>query len=211
MLLAAVQSSEARRWGVGVSWLLLAPTTPSAIGVRTGVPNGNAMRVGLHKVCAAGARRQVQCHARAGAGHNGKPSFPMNSVPQRKRPRSYWNWPTSDLPRASLFESGSYFLLGPVGTLPTVSFSKERFLVGFQKSLSRLRRYHQDSTYNPRVGRRGGRLPAQDAPAERTRREGHLQRGGPGTRANLPASAGGGLAPTDRPLHHPRPGIYNAV
>ena len=41
----------------------------------------------------------------------------MNSVPQRKRPRSYWNWPTSDLPRASLFESESYFLLGPVGTL----------------------------------------------------------------------------------------------
>ena len=30
-------------------------------------------------------RRQVQCHARARAGHNGKPSFPMNSVPQRKR------------------------------------------------------------------------------------------------------------------------------
>ena len=28
---------------------------------------------------------------------------------------------------------------------------------------------------------------------------------------NLPASVGGGLAPTDRPLHHPRPGIYNAV
>ena len=24
-------------------------------------------------------------------------------------------------------------------------------------------------------------------------------------------SVGGGLAPTDRPLHHPRPGIYNAV
>ena len=42
----------------------------------------------------------------------------MYSVPQRKRPRSYWNWPTSDLPRASLFESESYFLLGPVGTLP---------------------------------------------------------------------------------------------
>ena len=41
----------------------------------------------------------------------------MNSVPQRKRPRSYWNNPTSDLPRASLFESQSYFLLGPVGTL----------------------------------------------------------------------------------------------
>ena len=34
----------------------------------------------------------------------------MNSVPQRKRPRSYWNWPTSDLPRASLFEAESYFL-----------------------------------------------------------------------------------------------------
>ena len=32
-------------------------------------------------------------------------------------PRSYWNIPTSDLPRASLFESESYFLLGPVGTL----------------------------------------------------------------------------------------------
>ena len=28
---------------------------------------------------------------------------------------------------------------------------------------------------------------------------------------NLPTSVGGGLAPTDRPLHHPRPGIYNAV
>ena len=28
-----------------------------------------------------------------------------------------WNWPTSDLPRASLFEPESYFLLGPVGTL----------------------------------------------------------------------------------------------
>jgi len=41
----------------------------------------------------------------------------MYSVPQRKRPRSYWNIPTSDLPRASLFESESYFLLGPVGTL----------------------------------------------------------------------------------------------
>ena len=41
----------------------------------------------------------------------------MNSVPQRKRPRSYWNKPTSDLPRASLFEPESYFLLGPVGTL----------------------------------------------------------------------------------------------
>ena len=36
-----------------------------------------APRVGLHKVCAAGARRQVQCHARTGAGHNGKPSFPI--------------------------------------------------------------------------------------------------------------------------------------
>ena len=41
----------------------------------------------------------------------------MYSVPQRKRPRSYWNTPTSDLPRASLFEAESYFLLGPVGTL----------------------------------------------------------------------------------------------
>jgi len=48
----------------------------------------------------------------------------MYSVPQRKRPRSYWNWPTSDLPRASLFESKSYFLLGPVGTL---SFKASRF------------------------------------------------------------------------------------
>ena len=47
----------------------------------------------------------------------------MNSVPQRKRPRSYWNWPTSDLPRASLFEGESYFLLGPVGTLPQRSRS----------------------------------------------------------------------------------------
>ena len=65
-------------------------------------------------------RRQVQCHARARAGHNGKPSFPMNSVPQRKRPRSYWNTPTSDLPRASLFEPESYFLLGPVGTLSSL-------------------------------------------------------------------------------------------
>ena len=43
----------------------------------------------------------------------------MYSVPQRKRPRSYWNNPTSDLPRASLFEPESYFLLGPVGTLLT--------------------------------------------------------------------------------------------
>ena len=41
----------------------------------------------------------------------------MYSVPQRKRPRSYWGPTTSDLPRASLFESESYFLLGPVGTL----------------------------------------------------------------------------------------------
>ena len=65
-------------------------------------------------------RRQVQCHARTRATHNGEPSFPMYSVPQRKRPRSYWNWPTSDLPRASLFESKSYFLLGPVGTLTNV-------------------------------------------------------------------------------------------
>ena len=60
----------------------------------------------------------MQCHARTRRGHNGKSSFPINSVPQRKRPRSYWNIPTSDLPRASLFESESYFLLGPVGTLP---------------------------------------------------------------------------------------------
>ena len=76
-------------------------------------------RGGLHKVCAAGARRQdqVQCHARTRRGHNGEPSFPSHSVPQRKRPLSYWNWPTSDLPRASLFEPESYFLLGPVGTL----------------------------------------------------------------------------------------------
>ena len=48
----------------------------------------------------------------------GNPRFLFrHSVPQRKRPRSYWNIPTSDLPRASLFESESYFLLGPVGTL----------------------------------------------------------------------------------------------
>ena len=68
-------------------------------------------RGGLHKVCAAGARRQVQCHARAGAGHNGKPSFPMNSVPclffflggnamaarpLRARPRHAEDQPTSD-------------------------------------------------------------------------------------------------------------------
>ena len=109
MLLAAVGMASARRWGGGGSCLLHTERHRSG--------PVHSMRGGLHKVCAAGARRQVQCHARAGAGHNGKPSFPMNSVPQRKRPLSYWNNPTSDLPRASLFEPQSYFLLGPVGTL----------------------------------------------------------------------------------------------
>ena len=120
MLLAAVQSSEARRWGVGVSWLLLAPTTPSAIGVRTGVPNGNAMRVGLHKVCAAGARRQhwqVQCHARAlerltmgnprflftlGPPRNGSEASllsPIGTLQHHSTLKTF----ASDLPRASHF------------------------------------------------------------------------------------------------------------
>ena len=82
MLLATVQRSGARRWGVGVSCLL----------------HTERHRSGPVLAC-------------------GEPSFPSHSVPQRKRPRSYWNTPTSDLPRASLFEAQSYFLLGPVGTL----------------------------------------------------------------------------------------------
>ena len=57
MLLAAVQRSGARRWGVGVSCLLHTERHRSGPAC--------SMRVGLHKVCAAAARRQVQCHARA--------------------------------------------------------------------------------------------------------------------------------------------------
>ena len=79
MLLAAVQRSGARRWGVGVSCLLHTERHRSG--------PVHSMRVGLHKVCAAAARRKVQCHARTRRGHNGKPSFPMYSVPQRKRER----------------------------------------------------------------------------------------------------------------------------
>ena len=55
-----------------------------------------------------------------------EPSFPIHSVPQRKRPRSYWNTPTSDLPRASLFGPESSFLLGRVGTLSTTSRTSKR-------------------------------------------------------------------------------------
>ena len=110
--------SKLGRAPMGGGCVLLAPHRAPSSGPAC------PMRVGLHKVCAAGARRQVQCHARAGAGHNGEPSFPSHSVPQRKRPRSYWNWPTSDLPRASLFEAESYFLLGPVGTLSLIHISE---------------------------------------------------------------------------------------
>ena len=52
--------------------------------------------------------------------------------------RSYWNNPTSDLPRASLFEAESYFLLGPVGTLLLRRFYLSTLgCVGSPKSLSR--------------------------------------------------------------------------
>ena len=59
MLLAPVGMASARRWEVGVSCLLHTERHRSG--------PVHSPRGGLHKVCAAGARRQVQCHARARA------------------------------------------------------------------------------------------------------------------------------------------------
>ena len=94
--------------------LCLACSTPSAIGPDRCLHRGVACTRSEPR--ALGAKCSVTL-ALERVTINGKPSFPMNSVPQRKRPLSYWNNPTSDLPRASLFEPESYFLLGPVGTL----------------------------------------------------------------------------------------------
>ena len=81
-----------------------------APSVRTGAPNEGRPAQGLSRGRSAPS---AVSRSRSSGSQNGKPSFPMNSVPQRKRPRSYWNTPTSDLPRASLFEPEIYFLLGP--------------------------------------------------------------------------------------------------
>ena len=60
----------------GGGGVLLAPHR--APSVRTGASTEGWPAQGLSRGRSA---PQVQCHARAGAGHNGKPSFPMNSVP----------------------------------------------------------------------------------------------------------------------------------
>ena len=103
-------------------WVCLACccSTPSARAVR----GAGTSRVVNERQPAQGLSRGRSAPSAVSRSHSSGTQweilFPYVSVPQRKRPRSYWNWPTSDLPRASLFESESYFLLGPVGTLPYV-------------------------------------------------------------------------------------------
>ena len=88
-------------------------STPSAIGPDRRVHRGSACTRSEPR--ALGAKCSVTLALERVT--MGNPRFLVTRSPNRKRPLSYWNWPTSDLPRASLFEPESYFLLGPVGTL----------------------------------------------------------------------------------------------
>ena len=102
----------------------LACSTPSAIAHRSGP--ACSMRVGQHKVWAAGAaRRQVQCHARTREGETqcsmGNPRFLFTRSPNGRglAPIIHLSLLCIEHPTSSLFESESYFLLVPVGGHPS--------------------------------------------------------------------------------------------
>ena len=100
---------------MGGGCVLLAPHRAPA--VRTGVLTEGRLAQGL---CRGRSAPSAVSRSRSSGSQYGKPSFSnLHSVPQRKRPRSYWNTPTSDLPRASLFDRKAIFfwVLCAVGTL----------------------------------------------------------------------------------------------
>ena len=113
MLLAAVGMASARRWGVGVSCLL--HTERHRASVRTGALTEGWPAQGLSR--GRSAPSAVSRSRWSGTQWETLVSYELG--PPTEEASLLRNWPTSDLPRASrsLFESQSYFLLGPVGTL----------------------------------------------------------------------------------------------
>ena len=107
---------------MGGGCVLLAPHR--APSVRTGAPTEGRLAQGLSR--GRSAPSAVSRSHWSGSQWETLVSYVLGP-PAEERPRSYWNTPTSDLARASLFEAESYFLLGPVGTLPERGASETHY------------------------------------------------------------------------------------